>query len=78
KERAYTVAERIRAQIEAHDMVFGGQHLKVTASVGLTWFHGSTTQPAEAIHVIQQLADQAMYDAKRAGRNRVSSFVAQA
>lgn len=67
------VAERIRSTIEAQAMGQPGQQLQVTASVGLTWSHARTPVP-QAIHAIQQLADQAMYDAKRAGRNRVSSF----
>lgn len=70
-----TVAERIRTAIEAHDMGMHHQVLRVTASVGLTWSQGRSPAP-QAIHVIQQLADKAMYDAKHAGRNRVSSFVA--
>ncbi|MEG3000090.1 MAG: GGDEF domain-containing protein [Comamonas sp.] len=71
-----TVAERIRSAIEAHDMGLHGQMLRVTASVGLTWSQCRSPAP-QAIHVIQQLADKAMYDAKHAGRNRVSSFVAR-
>lgn len=67
------VAERIRSAIEAQAMGQQGHRLQVTASVGLTWSHVRTPVPP-AIHAIQQLADQAMYDAKRAGRNRVSSF----
>lgn len=67
------VAERIRSAIETQAMGLQGQSLQVTASVGLTWSHTRAPAPP-AIHVIQQLADKAMYDAKHAGRNRVSSF----
>lgn len=67
------VAERMRAAVEQQRLEFNGRQLQVTASVGLTWLADAAHGP-QTIHAIQQMADQAMYDAKRAGRNRVSVF----
>ncbi|QIL82266.1 GGDEF domain-containing protein [Diaphorobacter sp. HDW4A] len=67
------VAERIRASIEAQEMHFDGHSLHVTASIGLTWSSAGDTAVA-TIHQIQPLADKAMYEAKRAGRNQVAAF----
>lgn len=67
------VAERIRASIEEQQMSLNDRHISVTASIGLTWASRSE-QPFESIHQIQPLADRAMYEAKRAGRNQVALF----
>lgn len=69
--RDYTQrAETIRQNIEALDITWKEQAIKpVTASLGLALFptHGQT--PRQLIHA----ADQALYRAKEAGRNRVVS-----
>ena len=67
------VAERIRASIEEQQMSFNDRHISVTASIGLTWAPLSE-QSVDSIHEIQPLADKAMYEAKRAGRNQVALF----
>ena len=68
-ERACQVAERIRGQIasETFDIGKSRQPLKVTASVGVA----SLERPEDTAEVIFKRADQALYSAKRAGRNRV-------
>jgi diguanylate cyclase (GGDEF)-like protein len=65
---ALVYAERIRADISALNPVVAGVALKVTASIGVAGFH----------HALQNLAyrfidcaDQAMYQAKNGGKNRV-------
>jgi diguanylate cyclase (GGDEF)-like protein len=58
---AHVVAERIRAAIESTPIPFEGAIIVVTASVGVA---------AGGTHAIED-ADRAMYNAKRAGRNRV-------
>jgi len=65
------VAERVRAAIEA----LREPHVRstcgiVTISVGITSFVPSADAPA-SLHV--ERADQALYDAKRLGRNRVET-----
>ncbi len=63
-------AERLRKQIEALMVENeGGQVLGVTVSIGLATFpETKVTTPAEMV----EAADQALYRAKHAGRNRVS------
>lgn len=67
---ATSVAERIRATVEVLEMTDpeGGQPLQITASVGV-----ATHWPAAGGHPAQlvRAADQALYQAKRAGRNQV-------
>ncbi len=67
-EEALTVAERIRASVEAS--VFEpipGQRARVTISIGVTQF-----QPEEDLTQFIQRADKAMYHSKQSGRNKVT------
>jgi diguanylate cyclase len=64
--RALEVAERLRAAIEAMDIRWEEQSIRITASFGLSVAPG--TLPAEDMFV---QADAALYAAKSAGRNRV-------
>mgnify|MGYP000609045979 CR=1 FL=1 len=64
------LAERLRLAIELLRPMAGGQPLPITASIGVA----VQRFDQESMHAIQQHADQAMYEAKRGGRNRVSTF----
>jgi diguanylate cyclase (GGDEF)-like protein len=72
-EGAQQLAELIRQSIEQLVIRHEDQPIKVTASLGVA----TQTLGHESIHAIQQHADQAMYEAKRNGRNRVSTFNTQ-
>jgi two-component system cell cycle response regulator len=68
-DRACQVAERIRshAATETFDIGGTGEPLRVTASVGVA----SLERPGDTAEAIFKRADQALYVAKREGRNRV-------
>ncbi|WP_433768288.1 diguanylate cyclase [Pseudomonas putida] len=58
--------EHLRASIEACPFHFKGEPVTVTISMGLTAF-----RPGENSDLVLKRADQALYRAKNAGRNRV-------
>jgi diguanylate cyclase (GGDEF)-like protein len=68
-QRACDVAERIRSTIERHHFNFAGRELKITVSLGVAAVNTTITTP-EALF---EKADQAAYQSKRDGRNRVST-----
>ena len=61
------VAERLRASLTKPFRI-AGQPMKVTASVGVATLDG------QSVDDLLTRADQAMYKAKRLGRNRVASY----
>jgi len=65
---ARTLAEKIRHEIEFLMPDIGGTCLQITASIGV-----AVSQPDyRTVNDVQRKADEAMYEAKRAGRNRVT------
>ncbi|MDX1498731.1 MAG: GGDEF domain-containing protein [Woeseiaceae bacterium] len=62
------VAERIRRTIRATDIVWQDQRLDVTLSLGVA----EACTGADTFDGLLTAADQALYDAKRSGRNRVA------
>ncbi len=65
-EMASTVAERVRESIEKCPVKFQNNVIDVTMSLGVAeWF------PDETLEQLINRADQALYEAKRSGRNRV-------
>lgn len=64
-EEALAAAERVRQSVESTPM--GPMGLQVAVSIGVAHADPSTS-PGDLLHA----ADMAMYDAKRAGRNRVA------
>ncbi len=67
---ALSVAERVRRAIE--DRVFSvgdGQEIRISISIGVATF----PQHAQSREILLDLADRAMYVAKREGRNRTCS-----
>lgn len=63
---AETMAERLRSRIQAHVMPKGAGVRHVTVSAGV-----AVLSPADGFDAIFSLADDAMYEGKRRGGNRV-------
>ena len=73
-EEAGTVAQRIRAALEAERFSpVNGKEVKITISIGVTEY-----QPKEELSTFIQRADRAMYRSKQKGRNMVSALYAEA
>ena len=65
---AHDVADRLRRSIEAAPIdLDDGQHILLTISIGIA----TPSYPMETLATLLQHADQALYAAKRQGRNRV-------
>jgi len=67
-EEAVGIAERLRARIADHDLAHDGQPIHLTLSVGV-----AASRDGDTLDQLMARADAAMYDAKRAGRNRVAT-----
>jgi len=67
-ENARKLAEKLRKLVEDHRFSFEGKELKVTVSIGVADLTGGMTDPLEFLKV----ADDRLYQAKKAGRNRVA------
>jgi diguanylate cyclase (GGDEF)-like protein len=65
---AMVLAEKLRLRIAAAPVTFQDKTVRVTASMGVTSFLGGEEDSMEEI---VKRADQALYEAKRAGRNQV-------
>lgn len=66
--RAEALAERIRARVEAYEFEREGVQVHPTISIGIAELCAELPTPDHLL----QVADEALYRAKRAGRNRVS------
>jgi predicted signal transduction protein with EAL and GGDEF domain len=71
---ANVVAERIRRALEASETPFEGKTLKFTSSIGVA---SALAEGVEPVAALAARADDALYAAKRAGRNRVVSAPAR-
>ena len=66
-EMAELVSERIRARIEASEILIDGNVLKVTASLGVA----SLNEGVSDVDSLINFADKALYQAKENGRNQI-------
>ena len=65
---AQSFAESLRAAIQAHQFVYEGKRIQVTASFGVAEMTATISTPQSLI----KHADQALYRSKQEGRNRVT------
>ncbi len=68
EEEAQVVGERLRAAMEAVPVQADGQKLNVTSSVGV-----AAAEAGTSVDALIAAADEALYRAKRLGRNRVET-----
>jgi len=66
---ARALAEDLRERVATHAFVFQGERIPVTISIGCA----QLTKDDRAATELIQRADEKLYEAKRSGRNRVSS-----
>ena len=64
---ACDIGERIRSQVEQYHTEIDGKELRASISVGVA----SYPSHASAVKELLQRADEAMYNAKRSGKNQV-------
>ncbi len=72
-DRAAVMAERIREAVEQARFSFNGRALAVTISIGVTTLSADGNEDVDAL---VNRADEALYTAKKSGRNRVVAFPA--
>lgn len=66
-EAAQCTAERLRSEIEKMKFEWEGKNIPVTISLGVATLHSGENVPDPMVHRV----DEALYKAKRAGKNRV-------
>jgi len=70
-DEAFNAAERIRRRIAAHSVTDGPRSVDITVSIGISARRAD--DPADADTLVR-LADEALYAAKQAGRNRTRTW----
>ena len=70
REDALQLAERLRRALAEQEFIFDGQRVTLTMSVGVALYPDDTDDPEDVI----DMADEAMYEAKRDGRNRTVMY----
>ncbi|MFZ5891806.1 MAG: diguanylate cyclase [Myxococcota bacterium] len=71
KREAFVVAERLRNAIKSVEFHFGGDTLRISASIGIS---GNIDVPTGQADDLVKAADLALYEAKRMGRDRCVLF----
>ena len=69
RDHGLRIAERMRKRVESEPFRFEGHLISTTLSVGVAGFPQDGAEPTEVL----RMADAALYEAKRSGRNRVQS-----
>jgi len=74
RDEAVGFAEKLRQRVETEPFVHDGESVRLTISIGVAEAEAGMAEIGD----IMKRADQALYDAKRGGRNRVESRPRQA
>jgi len=74
RDEAVGFAEKLRQRVETEPFVHDGESVRLTISIGVAEAEAGMAEIGD----IMKRADQALYDAKRGGRNRVESRARQA
>jgi diguanylate cyclase (GGDEF)-like protein len=69
EEEVSSMTERIRKNIEKNIINYEGNEIKITCSIGLAKFHETDT-----LETAIKKADEALYDAKKSGRNQIKIY----
>ncbi|MDR2079070.1 MAG: diguanylate cyclase [Treponema sp.] len=69
KNMAMKIAERIRKTIEASEIIYKEQTVRITISCGVTCYERDLDFSAD---IMIERADKALYQSKQAGRNRIT------
>lgn len=72
-EKAQQVANRVLEKIRLLHCGDKGEH-KITASIGISCYDGSTDLPKKSTELWIQEADRALYSAKHAGKDRIAIY----
>jgi len=71
---AYHLAQRLCDSIRMHEFRSGDRVLRLTASIGVVSHSGPGGQTREISETLKARADEALYGAKRGGRDRVRAW----
>lgn len=75
-EGALLLCERLRRQVEVTPICVDGLTVQITISLGVASYHGSSSQAGyqDILDKLIYQADEAMYQAKKEGRNRIELY----
>ncbi|MRS15004.1 diguanylate cyclase [Enterobacteriaceae bacterium RIT691] len=72
-DNGFLLAEEIRADIEKMEVPWGGEHLTLTVSIGVSHGEAPHKEVVDAFDKLLSEADQYLYQSKNLGRNRTSA-----
>ena len=72
-DNGFLLAEEIRADIEKMEVPWGGDHLTLTVSIGVSHGEAPHKEVVDAFDKLLSEADRYLYQSKNLGRNRTSA-----
>ncbi len=71
---ALDIAEKLRSEVQTSIVELASEGMEVTVSIGVAYLSDLEQHPIPSVDALLDAGDQAMYRAKRAGRNRIVHF----